>query len=94
MNGVGKYKVQSSPMSYTAWSSFWSLFRPLAWHDRGKEPHINCHSLNWGGHEWATLTEAREFLVKCKQFDIQIQEESSWVEISFDGPPRQDNHDQ
>jgi len=78
INGVGKYKVQSSPMIYSAWDSFWSFLRPLAWHDRGKGPSTNCHSLNWAGQEWDSLTEAREFMAECHAYDAKDAEERSW----------------
>jgi len=83
INGIGKFKVQSSPMIDTdsAWSRFWSFLRPLAWHDRGKSPSTNCHSLNWAGQEWDSLTEAREFMAECHDYDAREAKGRDWVEV-------------
>jgi hypothetical protein len=66
-------------MSYSPWDLLLNLFKPFAWHDRGKDPSTNCHSLNWSGHEWDSLSEAREFLTKCREYDIRATKERSWI---------------
>lgn len=68
VNGAGKFKVQSSPMSHSSWASFRNFFKPLVWHNRGDVVYVDYTSLNWGGTEFETREAARECMVKCRDY--------------------------
>lgn len=68
-NKEGKFKVQSR--------SWFGLDFGL-WSDRGHIPHADLRSLNWKATEYTTVEEAREFLEKCRTYDISIIREREW----------------